>query len=707
LGFAFDGPVPPRQSQQLHHHHHHHHHQQQQQQQQQLHHQQQQQQHLQQQQQRSRLEAVVARAPVTKTIERPGSVGRGIDVIDASLATGHQDPACASLLPKTEPDERFGSFFGQFKGFSIRPLGQSDPTERPEPAAQEAPGPGVLSDYRRAPPALPPPNAGSCARPLISSPVLAATTCASVELAAAPRLPTRPAPEPPGTVVTAAAAPAAPAAPAATATRVAPSAPIKSRGVQVLESVAASAAARLGGTCTLPRSHKRRPTTSADRREALRSLEISEPIPQKEIEIPGAVIALKPGPNSGPERRAALARAQSLRDNKVTPRPAIHSFGSMRQAQGPRRPTSVPSSVRPTSPPPVPPVKSAGCSSKVDERSSSELRQAYDGAYDDCMNLVADPSLGKIVEESPTSDNIYAVIEEGLPSAEARPGNVPAVPDAGEYKVPRSLESGGPSADSMGLLSEIVSEISSRNFDSIYSTRTLRSEDHSPDSEGLEGDLESGSYANSSEQPYSNSGARIKDPPSTSTGKQPERKRESRSAGATKGFPNPGKQLKPARTGESAFKDSKFNSPDLVSSCSNGTSQTSESPDLLGRDNKTKSPTPKASTSLGRPKGNLVVPPKPSGLLAKAGSLPEKSRNATPSPGLAKSGSPARIKTPPATTPKLGGSGVEGAIQRPTSVKFNVASLQQKFEQPEKSASGATTRKKSQVSATHSTIAKK
>lgn len=122
------------------------------------------------------------------------------------------------------------------------------------------------------------------------------------------------------------------------------------------------------------------------------------------------------------------------------------------------------------------------------------------------MNLIAESSLTKITEESPTNDNIYAVIEETVPEKNRK--NAELEPADNEYKLPKRIETtpaGSNGLESMGLLSEIVSEISNRNFDSIYSTSTLsrkkkenNGETAMKDSENTGSNNSLGSYMNSS-----------------------------------------------------------------------------------------------------------------------------------------------------------------------------------------------------------------
>jgi len=199
-------------------------------------------------------------------------------------------------------------------------------------------------------------------------------------------------------------------------------------------------------------------------REKLRSLEISDPIPQKEIEIPGSAV---------PVQTAAVMRTQSMRSTDPhAKRPNIQSFGSMRQPNrsAVTRPTSIagagqvqrPKSPPPPRPPPLPDVTApAGAAAPTEEAPSPKFPPDY--SYDDCLNVIGDGQapLALIDEEgTPTSDdNIYAVIEE------SHPGNSAAMDE-------EVIPSAG-SSESVGLLGEIVSAIQAQNTDSIYSTSTL------------------------------------------------------------------------------------------------------------------------------------------------------------------------------------------------------------------------------------------
>ncbi|XP_065351204.1 disintegrin and metalloproteinase domain-containing protein 12 [Cloeon dipterum] len=195
-------------------------------------------------------------------------------------------------------------------------------------------------------------------------------------------------------------------------------------------------------------------------RENLRSLHISEPIPLQNIEVPGAVET-----NAAP--RPVVLRAHSMRDPQSVPKAPLTSFGSMRA----KRPTSLASN-RPSAPPPRPPPQ-------------KDTHQ-----YDDCGNTMPDipdgqAPLAHIDEEnSPTSgDNIYAVIEESPPPMSAKK-NLQEIPRVyttpnGEYQCPKPPDNATSSGslESVGLLSEIVSEMQARNIESIYTTSSIKDDD--------------------------------------------------------------------------------------------------------------------------------------------------------------------------------------------------------------------------------------
>ncbi|XP_076651130.1 disintegrin and metalloproteinase domain-containing protein meltrin [Halictus rubicundus] len=790
-------------------------------------------------------------------IDRPSPLPRTIQTIDSSLS---QDPACASLLPKPEADERYNNnLFGQFKGFSIKPIKsqpKSNEPTKPAPPPPTIPTVAIKTNIRTLPkstaprnsilnpstnynneapsaPALPPLNSG---RPSISSPVLAATTCTSVEVVASkppvrPSLdaPTRPAPAPPvcselqrlqrpnSTPLTNVLEPEKRHDKGGTLSRIAsilrPSSGITKTGLQMTQKEEKN-------TNSLPRLQHQKANKLANK-EILRNLEISNPIPQKEIEIPIPAIPVAPEA----EKKNVVLRAQSMRDSKVTPRPNIQTFGSMRQTTPVKRPTSIPASTRPTAPPPGPPtvpnpekMNETGKIPGLPGYQTPQVKSSkiVDDVYDDCMNLVPESPLTKITEESPTSDNIYAVIEETIPEKARK--ILPERVD-NEYKLPKPVEPTANPAnpESMGLLSEIVSEISNRNFDSIYSTATLsrkskNNEEAGKSPEELGSNSSLGAYVNSAHYKspgsiYSNSAsAKFNSSSSTTSSgylnpsvlnvprKEPE-KVESKPLDKTKlvslnssnpnlnddiskelGMkpsgkadpPKPAISLKTrplqrvatnAKTGEDVVdgkepvkpvlgrtktppgivkgskdarqapenasrtkqstdasskgstdssnrlssktvpcspKDSggKFNSPDVVSSCSTSNQISTKSPDVLGSSGKfsfqpksVQQKVPTLPRTAKSPSAKEGPGPKPLGI-AKTTSVPAERKKSPTTSGNANLGKALAPKEPVskvsqakvAPKPETKTETKVNTVQRPATGKSNVASLQQKFE---------------------------
>lgn len=305
-------------------------------------------------------------------------------------------------------------------------------------------------------PALPPPNPGSSARPIISSPILENSTCTAKELISplrnAPKVPLRPAPEKPAINKENKRPLSSPDAAVNTVTF----ADEVFKKPVAKENSGGSALNRIASFLT--KTNDKKPVTNTNSlprvkkvldKDALRNMEISNPIPQADIEI--AVTAL---PVDTEENKAVVMRAQSMRGKTATPRPAIPTFGSMRQPPGFKRPLSIPSAHRPKSPPPPRPVDDVKKEAKIPGLPGYQkpvITSKQTNQYDDCLN---ESTLSNIREEK---DNIYAVIEDGpLSSPESKPSKNSSTSD-----------------ESMGLLGEIVSEIQNRNFDSIYSTSTL------------------------------------------------------------------------------------------------------------------------------------------------------------------------------------------------------------------------------------------
>lgn len=248
---------------------------------------------------------------------------------------------------------------------------------------------------------------------------------------------------------------------------------------------------------------------------ALRNLQISSPILQKEIELPIGTVPVVSDSEDGDDPKAFVNRTQSMRAPAATPKPLIQSFGSMRQAPGVPRPVSVVG--RPTAPPP--PLPSQTSKDKVASsmyQHPKPLSDIRSTDYVDCIEEKQAP-LAHIDEES--SDNIYAIIEESpekhskpLPGVPPPIKTIPQAPPEG-YNTPKPTKPVAPnsgSSESMGLLGEIVNEIQNRNFDSIYSASTLKRKKEK-EKANAESDRDS-TYMNddykTAESVYSNSGAK-------------------------------------------------------------------------------------------------------------------------------------------------------------------------------------------------------
>ncbi|XP_069695269.1 uncharacterized protein Meltrin [Periplaneta americana] len=523
---------------------------------------------------------------------------RGLEISNPLPAdgSGSSDSAHVSLLPKydvgngvgptAKPSNSVGAdgapvlqnnFFGQFKGFTITPLSSnnSSPTKLPaspsrtQPATSVSP-PVVPAVHIKSPKSvnLPARVTGTvtsttttttmstaqavplnnqlpiASRPVISSPILDATTCTAKELiSSTASVPSRPAPEvPTNSTETSGYTPltgstSKPARPLSSPNTLAvspfpaeekkskdsgPSYPTLTRLASFMmrqNQGGKEKEKEKGGTNSLPRNHHHGVKASKLQldREALRNLQISNPIPQQDIDVPETAVPVRPAPSPPPTGEASktvVMRAQSLRDKgPVTQRPSIPTFGSMRQPSGTKRPTSIPAGTRPTSPPPPrpppPPSKPGEIATGiigVPGYQNPPAASPADYCYDDCFNLLSDPApLANIDEEtSPNSaDNIYAVIEESPPESSRKMGRgytppseyaapVPpkssiddkqgtvskfeyTSPTFSEYKSPKPVENSisAGSVESVGLLSEIVNEIQARNMESIYSTSTL------------------------------------------------------------------------------------------------------------------------------------------------------------------------------------------------------------------------------------------
>lgn len=444
-----------------------------------------------------------------------------------------------SLLQDQPPPIGFKTeFFGNFKGFSITPLKASEPEPiRPAPpvpippvAVVRSPNvnrsntsvmdktnplnktvfrsqstkPVTSSVDSSVPPALPPLNPGSHPRPIISSPILENSTCTAKELMSplrnAPKIPLRPAPTAPNenkrplsspdTII-------------ATIIPEIEKKPMKENNTALnrIASFLKPEKKVQHNTNTLTKNSAQGvKATKALDKSSLRSIEISNPIPQTDIAVPATALSVEAN-----ENKPVVMRAQSMRGGNVTQRPAIPNFGSMRHPNGFKRPVSIPSANRPKSPPPPrPPLaeihKETPGAVKVPTLPGYQKPPGPDeckhkqNQYDDCLN--ENTALSKIKEEkesTPIVDNIYAVIDE-MPIQ----SNITS-PESDLNKI-KTSSSG--SSESVGLLGEIVSEIQNRNVDSIYSTSTLsrkkKEEMEAKDKEGKINDNPSEIYVNTS-----------------------------------------------------------------------------------------------------------------------------------------------------------------------------------------------------------------
>lgn len=408
-----------------------------------------------------------------------------------STPSSTDDMNSALLKSPSDSNDMGNGLYGKFKGFTLRPLNDAtSPTNSftgpnvayVQPTLQDnslqipqraAPPPpikptevkmnGTLT--RKAPPppsngviapALPPPNPGSNARPIISMPVLENSTMAlplkpmgsTTDLT-----PSRPAPLAPGETLKSAAAPPVPL-------HTDPKLNVKKDGtIRRITSF-------LKKEDKLPAKEK----TYMDR-EKLKNLEISAPIPMQQApqgESSNSDSELTPKEE---ETKNLVKRAQSMRS--PTKKPNIQSFGSMRQTGPPgnARPRSAVSSQtlngqRPKSPPPrPPPLKKTNSTTSSGYQLPISVPRGPEHMYDDCE--FSEEPLSSVVEQdspihrvSDAGDNIYSVIDEIPPAAQTLK----------RIDLVGSQRSSVASSNDLGLLGEIVNEMEKRNGgESIYS----------------------------------------------------------------------------------------------------------------------------------------------------------------------------------------------------------------------------------------------
>ncbi|CAH0597666.1 unnamed protein product [Chrysodeixis includens] len=389
---------------------------------------------------------------------------------------------------------------------------------------------------------------------------------------------------------------------------------------------------------------------------AFRNMQISNPILQKEIELPVNTVPVVSDSEDGDDPKSFVNRAQSMRA-PAAPKAALQSFGSMRQAPPAPRPLSVVG--RPTAPPPPLPNHSDPVPPPKPE---PEIKSTD---YVDCIEEKQAP-LAHIAEES--MDNIYAVIEESpekhskpLPGVPAPVKTAPQPPPEG-YNTPNPMPSNSGSTESMGLLGEIVNEIQNRNFESIYSASTLsRKKEKERKARAAAENNRDSTYMNSEhykmpESVYSNSGAKS-NVSTTSSGylhpsavnvptymKKDEPKEEDKAPplpGPNSKIPTFSRQVTPPSIKNTStfrnvpqspktVKNGNFtpkitNSPDVVSSCTLPDTKNVKPPDVINN-NKLPNDTPKVTAKPAvTVKPNDNRPP-----LRPAPTEPKKQNKTTP-----------------------------------------------------------------------------
>ena len=354
------------------------------------------------------------------------------------------------LRPSSDVENNY--IFGKFKGFTLKPLPNAAKIIPNAPKVayvtpvtktnndvdlhivptREAPPPPVAKhginatidkfnhiNASAAPPALPPLNKGSTARPIISHPILEASTCDAKEVPSVVKYPTlKPAPAPPkGEKKT-----------ISFDENVMPEVLINPTSNTIEKKPKDGTLSRIQSFLKKDPSNKTEKVQKQLKgfdKDQLKDLQISSPILITQV-------PLKDASDGDVDKKAKIKRAQSMRDPPSPPATnPLNSFGSMRTP----RPKSIVD--RPTLPPPPrPPAPVVATNTTEAKKVSNE--------YDACEN-----------REPGTPDNIYSVIEE-------TPKSPPGAPN----------QKG--SIESMGLLSEIVNEIEHRNFDSIYIAGTLK-----------------------------------------------------------------------------------------------------------------------------------------------------------------------------------------------------------------------------------------
>ncbi|XP_053946621.1 disintegrin and metalloproteinase domain-containing protein 12, partial [Anastrepha ludens] len=419
-----------------------------------------------------------------------GGGGGGANSLPKSTPSSTDDMNSALLKsPSDSNDTSVGNgMFGKFKGFTLRPLNDTtSPTNNfngpnvayVQPTVQDtvamnggvpqrcAPPPPLVKgnstdatqSNRWAPPppvgmanapALPPPNPGSNARPIISMPVLETSTLTlPLKQSSGEMSPTRAAPLPPS----------GNASQSGSLPRPAPPPPVPLHADPKLNVKRDGTIRRIASFLKKEEKPPAKEKTYIDR-EKLKNIEISAPMPvAPQGESSNSDSETTPKEE---ETKNLVKRAQSMRS--PTKKPNVQTFGSMRYAPGSARPKSVAAAAaaaRPKSPPPRPPPlkKTNSTTSSGYALPVATAKSSMENTYDDC-EFVEQPltTVGELSEaDSPTStDNIYSVIDEIPPAAQTL----------------KRSDFVNENSD-MGLLGEIVNEIEKRNGDSIYTASTL------------------------------------------------------------------------------------------------------------------------------------------------------------------------------------------------------------------------------------------
>ncbi|KMZ03562.1 uncharacterized protein Dsimw501_GD20406 [Drosophila simulans] len=375
------------------------------------------------------------------------------------------DDMDSALLKSPSDSTPSAGLFGKFDGFTLRPLNDASspasnysgpnvafvqPTVQQDGPQRMAPPPPVVkpgtapihphvprmartqqpeATWVRPAPALPPPNPGSTARPIISPPKLDSSTLTMVPLKDSTEdlSPSRSAP------------------------------PVPLHADPKLNVKRDGTIRRFASFLKKEEKPPLKEKTYIDR-ERLRTLEISAPMP-----VPAAPQAESSNSDSETtpreeETQNLVKRAQSMRSpTKKTP---LQSFGSMRSPPGLPRPKSGQvnsnGASRPKSPPPRPPPvvvkKTNSISSSGYQRPVSTAQRSVENTYDDCEFVEN--------EVRASNDDIYSVIDEIPPAAQT-------------LKRSDLVANRASNGSDMGLLNEIVNELEKINGDSIYSGKPV------------------------------------------------------------------------------------------------------------------------------------------------------------------------------------------------------------------------------------------